>query len=225
LKPHLKPGDIVYLPLEYGVLKGSRASMMSGTELPYMMAYDHQHLWQMDRERSLHAIFYCDLKFLFAGVAEMLLQRAGVERRSGVETLTAQGDETGHGISSGEAYRSYLDNLDWEPPVVAFVDEDSYKAGIIIDFLQWASSQGVIVIGGLPTTFDDQPVPDELIDKLRNFYESRGHFFLAMPNRSQYPREHFFDTKYHLAEEYQRLHSEMLAGYLKELIDNLPDKK
>ena len=44
LKPYLNPGDVVYLPLEFDALSGTKKEMMAGAELPYIVAYDHDYL-------------------------------------------------------------------------------------------------------------------------------------------------------------------------------------
>ena len=44
------------------------------------------------------------------------------------------------------------------------------------------------MIGGLPTGFDDSPIPDAAIAAIRAIYTAHGALFLELPNRSRYPR-------------------------------------
>ena len=145
----------------------------------------------------------------------MTLARAGIKRRINPDSLTAQGDEAGHTLERSKPYREYLNSLNWTPPDENSVVANSPKAKIISDFLVWGENNNVKVIGGLPTTFNDQPVPDTLVAKLSAFYKSKNQVFLSMANKSQYPRSHFFDTPYHLSEEYQIKHSVSIAEMIK----------
>lgn len=220
LKPFLKKGDLVYLPLEYGALKGTKDDLMSGLELPYIMSYDHDSISSMGLDRLLHGAFYFDLKYMFSGLAEMALMKLGVKRRFSLETLTENGDESFHTEEKGSQYNSYLENLEWNPPTNEYFDGNSYKANIVRSFLRWSKKEGVRVIGGLPTTFNDQQVPDSLIENICRFYLNEGHDFLILDNHSQYPRRIFYDTAYHLNESSQKQHSLNIGARIKEIVQN-----
>lgn len=218
IKPHLHSGDLVFLPLEYGALSGTKKDLMAGTELPYIMAYNLKYLLKLHPERLLHALFFFDIKFLISGLEEMLLDRAGIKRRFTLDTMTLQGDEFMHTSKKGSPYQIYLKNIEWKPPTLDGIDETSYKAQIVTDFMKWATRKNITIIGGLPTTFDDAEIPQELIRRLRKYYYDNGHQFLDLTNRSQYPRGHFFDTSYHLSEEFQIEHSKILSGHIKHIL-------
>ncbi len=222
IKPYLNPGDIVYLPLEFGALSETKKEVMAGVELPYIVAYDHEYLKGMGFERMMHALFYFDLKFLISGLGEMLLDSMHVKRRFSLETLTRQGDESGHTLEKGSPYRDFLASLEWSPPASGVFSEDSFKTGVLENFLGWAADRKIQVIGGLPTTFDDEPVPDELVARLCAWYIHHGHRFMVLDNRSQYPRSSFYDTAYHLVEEQQINHSRLVAGRLGEITGRSP---
>ena len=223
IKPYLGPGDVVYLPIEFESLGTTKEEMMGGAELPYVVAYDHEYLKGMGFERLLQALFYFDLKFLISGLGEMLLDRMHFERRFTLDTLTPQGDESGHTLENGLPYREYLDNLEWIPPGAEQFDVTSYRVEIIEEFLKWAASRNIQVIGGLPTTFDDEPVPDELVARLCAWYIRHGQRFMVLDNKSQYPRSSFYDTPYHLVEEQQIRHSRLVAGRLGEITGHFPN--
>jgi hypothetical protein len=214
IKPFIKSGDIIYLPLEYGKLNSTKKKTMSGTQVPYVMAYDHSYLRKMDLEQIINAMFYFDVKYLISSIGEMMLDGLGIKRRFSVDTMTLQGDEATHNLEKAKGYREYRNNLKWVPPSPAAISLTSYSATIVKDFMQWATAHNVTVIGGLPTTFNDVPIPDELIKKIQFFYTSNGHNFIVPQNKCQYPRESFYDTSYHLAEEFQIKHSKKLAHFL-----------
>ena len=217
LQPFLKTGDLVYLPLEYGALKGDKKALMSGLELPYILSYDHDSIFSMDSDRLLHGLFYFDLKYLFSGLSEMVLMKLGVKRRFNLQTLTENGDESSHTEEKSKKYRSYLKNLQWDVPTDEDFDNESYKANVVRSFLQWSKQKGVKVIGGLPTTFNDQKIPKSLIAKMCRFYLDEGHNFLLLDNHSQYSRHFFYDTSYHLNESAQRQHSLKIGVHIKNI--------
>jgi hypothetical protein len=221
IKPYLKAGDIVYLPLEYGKLNSTKKKTMSGSQVPYVMAYDHSYFRKMDLEQIVNAMFYFDVKYLISSIGEMTLNSMGVKRRFTVETMTLQGDEATHTLEKAKRYSDYRKNLKWVAPSPDAINLTSYGATTVKKFLHWATAHNVSVIGGLPTTFNDVPVPDELIKKIQYFYTSNGHSFIVPQNNCQYPRENFYDTSYHLAEEFQIMHSKMLADYFNNHIQSL----
>jgi len=222
LKPYLHPGDVVYLPLEFEALSGTEDEVMAGAEIPYIVAYDHDYLKAMGFDRLMHALFYFDLKFFISGLGEMLLDSMHVKRRFSLDTLTPQGDESGHTLKKGLPYRDLLARLEWSPPASGAFSGDSFKAGILGDFLDWAAERKIQVIGGLPTTFDDATVADEFIAGLCAFYRHHGQGFMVLENKSQYPRSSFYDTPYHLVEEQQIRHSRRVAERLAEITGRSP---
>jgi hypothetical protein len=207
VKKYLISGDILYLPLEYGTLAKTAQEAMSGKEIPYVVSYDRNYLFSMDLNHLTHALFYFDFQYLLSGIGEMLLDGAGIKRRFSIDTITIQGDESTHTTLKGKQYQSYLKNYQWSPPSYQDFDENSHTAKILSSFMKWAKQNKIKVIGGLPTTFATKIIPKKLIDKLKNYYEKHGHHFLLLDNRSQYSIDKFYDTPYHLCEEYQIEHS------------------
>jgi len=214
IKPYLKTGDLVYLPLEYNKFAESRIDALTGSEIPFIVAYEHDYLLKLNMEKQIYSMFYFDLKYLISCLGEMILNKIGVKRRFTLDTMTVNGDESTHNREKAKSYKAYIDNIKWTAPPVETFDEKSFGALILTDFMKWATANDVTIVGGLPTTFNDSPIPDKLTNNLYQFYKKNGHYFLVMQNKSQYPRDYFFDTKYHLAEEYQIIHSKMIANFL-----------
>jgi hypothetical protein len=211
-KPYFKQGDVLYLPLEYR--QPFDASSEVGDEAPYVVAYDHLALFDIYSLNQLgHALFYFDIKYGFSGFGEMLMSDFAKKRRFYANTMTKQGDETGHNEVEGVAYRQLIDKLPITVVNKAAYESDSYWNDVK-DILDWGKLSDVIIIGGLPVTFDDSKLPEEVIDFLRNFYRQHGHCFLVLPNKSLYPRSFFYDTAYHLNEASQIQHSRIIAPYL-----------
>src|SRR5207302_11387974 len=172
------PGDIVYMPLEYDWYLDNKLAAMTGPDAALMVHGDKLRLLSLGWERTLRAVFSFDLPFIISGLSEMALQRAGVQRRVGLQTLTAQGDETGHTTEKATAYLAYIASLDPSiPPADAFA-APSYAKQQIVTFLTWARQHGVAIIGGLPTAIEDAPVSDTVIAAIRRIFETEGGSFL-----------------------------------------------
>ena len=219
LKPYLAAHDVVYLPLEYRTPSFAPDSV--GGEGPYVMAYERRSLALFHGRQRFEVLFYFDGRFLLSALGEMALAARGYERRFSVNTVSAWGDETGHSAAKGQAYASYLRTL---PQIV--VAPEPYESDRdwqdVIAFLEWATAQRVVVIGGLPTTFEDTVLPPVVVSYLERLYTSRGHYFVALPNRSLYPRSSFFDTPYHLCEEAMAAHSQQLVPALAAVLSKVP---
>lgn len=220
IKPYLKTGDIIYLPIEYGNLSGTEDSLNSNVDLPYMMSYDLSSLQNVSFKRAMSAVFYFDIKYIFSALTEMALNSSGFKRRYSVSTLTINGDESGHSPANSIPYAGYIQSV--KPTIPTLTDEDmrSYKSLMIRDFLVWAHSRGVIVIGGLPSIFSDINIPEQTLKSLERFYTSNNAFFERLDNNSQYARSCFYDTQDHLNEACQIVHSKLVSQlfrkYLKE---------
>lgn len=214
--PLLRPGDVVYMPLEYGQYGFSESEMHGGLQNALMVHSQRDSLWALGPKRIAAAYGSFDLAFLIHGLGEMALDRKGFRRRSSTESLTPQGDEQGHTAALGQAYIAVLREA---KPERAKVPDRSDALLVIEAFLQQARQDRITVIGGLPTVPDSVVVDHSSIERLRKLYEAHGHNFLILPNRSRYPLDCFFDTLYHLNESCQKAHTAALAVQLANMAD------
>jgi hypothetical protein len=218
LEPLLGPGDIVYMPLEYEWYVDDKVAAMTGPDAELMLYDEKEKLLGLGAERALRAFFSFDLPYAVAGLSEMALQAIGVQRRVGLATMTRQGDETGHTPEKAVPYRAYVQSVNPYIPTAATLATPSYAERQVTDFLVRSKQRGVLVIGGLQTTFRDAPVTDETIAALRHLYEASGQRFLVLGSHSQYSRDCFYDTYAHLTEPCQIAHSTALAAALAPII-------
>ena len=223
LRSRLAPGDLVYMPVEYDLYAHSRLQMMTAMDAAYRFRHDKASLATRGPEGVARAAFMFSLPTLVHSLGEMGLQAAGVRRRFNLDTLDRQGDETGHDGAKALPYRDVIAQAREELPDVAGIF--AHPTGgqeTIAAFLDWARAHGVTVVGGLPTIFKDRPVPDAAVATLTNFYARHGAAFLALPNRSQYPRADFYDTGSHLKQSAAQAHSRLLAEGLRRLLERAP---
>jgi hypothetical protein len=217
----LAHGDLAYMPIEFDIYSRPRALLFTGMDAAYRFRHDWASLAERGPEGVVRAAFMFSLPTLAQSLGEMALAEAGVRRRFGLDTLDRQGDETGHGDAKA---LSYLGVIRSEPEIMPdnaslLANPDGSQAAIAA-FLDWCRARGVTAIGGLPTVFNDVPIPDAPIARLRAFYGAHGAEFLELPNRSQYPRSAFYDSSYHLRESWQKRHSTLVAEGLRPLLSH-----
>lgn len=204
LERMLRPGDLVYMPLEYSQYLVGRDEMEAGIHQQVLVHELREQLWQQPLQRIARAHASFDLPYLVHGVIEMGLARGGLRRRTGLDNLTPEGDEQGHTAARGEAYRGFLAAT---PPARLDFEPVAHSRAVLQAFLVRQRERGVAVVGGLPTVPVTPPLPDATLQRLRQIYEGAGQHFMVLPGRSQYELTCFFDTVSHLNEACQRAHS------------------
>ena len=218
----LRSGDRVYMPLEYSQYRFSNAQMHGGLQNALIVHSQRDYLWSLGTRRIVAAYGSFDLPFLVHGMVEMALERKGFHRRSSTDSLTPQGDESGHTAQHGEAYAAYLRSGRFAQ---IDVPKTSDAVGVIETFLRQARRNGVVVIGGLPTVPDSLVVKPQDIERLRMLYEAQGQRFMVLPNESRYPLACFFDSLYHLNEACQKTHSAAVGAQLAGLVSKASDAR
>jgi hypothetical protein len=208
-----RPGDVVVLPLEYGVYAGGG---YGSTLRQYAVAYDRDLLRRLPVERQFWSAFYFDLKWAFAALSENWAfyvrgERLPMQQAGG---LTAQGDLQGHDFRKGARF---ADEVRRQPPGSVYleeVDESAEALPILRDFLQWASSNAILVVGTLPPNVDTAGLDEERLGIIRETYLQAGHTFAELENRGLYPVECFYDSSQHLNETCQAAHTRALTRAL-----------
>lgn len=212
-------GDAVYLPFEYSQYLQEKAAAYGGPDRHLLVRQERELLRSLDWERIARSFFALDLSFVIQGAGEMALHSRGVSRRFGLDTLTPNGDEMGHTREKGEPYKEFIFATIWTPPSGEQLKRQTFGKALLVEFVTELKRKGVQVIGGLPTTFADRPPTAGTVEALREFYAKELQAdFLVLTNLSTYPRDCFFDTAYHLNEEWQIKHSEALAAELKPML-------
>lgn len=215
-RPLLKPGDLVYMPLEYSQYRFSRAEMDGGLQNALLVQSHRGYLWRQGWQRIAAAYGSFDLSFMLQGLAEMGLQSRGFKRRTSTDTLTPQGDEAGHTESVAASYAWAVRQMTVDEPRVP---ASSAAIDVLRAFLRDAARSGVMVVGGLPTVPDSAEVPRDTVAALTQLYRAEGHRFITLENMSRYPLTCFFDSTYHLHETCQKTHSRSLGHRLAQELD------
>jgi hypothetical protein len=224
-KPLLHAGDIVYLPLEEAQYSSRRTTAGLGPDAAIMLRHDRTTLRIMPPNRQIAALFASDLRAAIMSLIETaLLEQAFHDPRdAAIGSTNSRGDHIGHTADLASLNRSALAKATPFHPSGAQIDA-GYGTTLVIDFLHWASQNGVRAIGGLPTGFADLPMPEASVTRIQAIYRDNGAGFLTLPNLSRYPRDAFFDTPDHLNEPTQIVHSVAVAKGLLRLTAQVTDR-
>lgn len=200
----LRPGDLVYMPLEYSQYTADREEMEAGAHNAVLVHDLPEQLRALPWPAIVRAYGSFDLGFLVHGLAEMGLQRSGFQRRSSLDTLTPQGDESGHTAEKAAAFRGAVASA--KPPPLD-IRATPHVQAVLGRFLREQGQRGVRVVGGLPTVPAGAPLPAATLAHLQDLFGAEGQAFLVLPNHAQYELSCFYDSVYHLHEGCQLEHS------------------
>lgn len=217
-RPLLRPGDIVYLPLEEAQYPRPRATTELGPDAAIMLRHDWATLVTLPLHRQLAALFASNLRGAVMSVLETILVQDGFHdpREATTGAFNAWGDHVGHTLRQGKDNQRVLAAIVPFHPTAEQIRQ-GYGSELVAGFIDWARPRGIQVIGGLPTGFADSPIPQDSLTAIRAIYRDHGAVFLQLPNDSRYPRSAFFDTADHLNEPAQIRHSVALARALNSL--------
>jgi hypothetical protein len=215
----LRPGDVVYLPMEETQYARARATTELGPDASIMFRHDWRTLAMLPPRRWSAALFSFDLRSAVMSTIEGLLRATHFrDPRAGVTGATnAWGDHVGHTMALAASSRDIVAHATLNHATAQQIQE-GYGTTLIAEFIRWAIDHGVTVIGGPPTVPADAPVPAATAAAIRAVYQANGVAFLELPGQARYPRYAFFDTTDHLNETWQIRHSELVATALGQLL-------
>ncbi len=217
-EPHLNRGDVVYLPLEYHPL--CLRSTRTKSERIYLASYAPDMLSVMQLRDRMDTWFCFELGDLFSEMIERKAARSSSIANRRAET-NRWGDQVGYTMESAKRFRDRILNATPESlPRASDFRGDSRTKIVLRDFMERCTKRGITVIGGLPTTFVDRNIDPDLIKEIRSFYESHGHHFVLLDNKSQYPRHMFYDSPYHLVDSAAAEHTRLLAAEIIKIIED-----
>jgi hypothetical protein len=208
----LHPGDVVYMPMEQSQYLRSHAASALGPDAAILFRHDWGTLAKLPPRRWVAALFAFDLRAGVMSVIEAALVafRFHDPRAAVTGASNAWGDHVGHSAALAAASREILAAAHPRPASAAEIAAGDGTAEIA-GFVTRMSARGVTILGGLPTGFDDLPLPENTLTAIRAVYADHGGAFLMLENRSRYPRADFFDTPEHLNEAAQIVHSRAIA--------------
>ena len=214
-RPLLRPGDVVYLPLEEAQYTRTYAATSLGPDASIMFRHDWSTLGALSPGRWLGATFSFAPRAALMSLIETTLVDSGFEdpRAAATGSTNAWGDHVGHTPAMGEANAARLATIvPWHETAASIRSGDG--TAMLRDFLRWAAAHGVIVVGGLPAGFAEWPIPKATVQAIGDIFTREGARFIDLGQQARYPRSAFFDTPDHLNEVAQIAHSRVVAAAL-----------
>lgn len=214
-RPLLRPGDIVYLPLEEAQFTRAHAANALGPDASIMFRHDRATLATLPPGRWIGAAFSFGPRAALMSLIEMVLVRSGFQdpRDAAQGSVNADGDHVGHTEALAAANAARLAVMEpYHETAEAIAEGDG--TAIVRDFIRWSVAHGVRIAGGLPADFADSPIPPATRAAIRAVFVSGGARFIDLAERNRYPRSAFFDTPDHLNEPAQIAHSRAIAAEL-----------
>src|ERR1019366_8747821 len=159
-KPLLRPGDIVYLPLEEAQYTRTYAAPSLGPDAAIMFRHDRTTLAGLSPERWLGAVFSFGPRAALMSLIETALVRSGFAdpREAALGSTNAWGDHVGHTAALGQVNAARLATMMPYHDTAAGITSGDGTA-MVRDFIAWAEQHDVRVVGGLPAGFADRPIP------------------------------------------------------------------
>jgi hypothetical protein len=209
--PALRPGDIVYMPMELRQYEASARDYATGPDGQMMWRDRKAALAKLAPGRIAGAMFCCTLLDSVEWLVELPLSHVPALRPDAIlaREYAANGDRIDNGaLPVAPVFAARAD-----PSARAIAD--GYGAAIIARFVQTQRARGVIVIGGLPTQAGGTLSADRLA-ALRRIYGNG--FFVELGNHSRYPAADFANSPDHLSRPCQVMHSLALVAVLAPLL-------
>ncbi|OYV38887.1 MAG: hypothetical protein B7Z81_04000 [Acidocella sp. 20-61-6] len=213
----LRPGDVVYMPMEIEQYAATWAQYRAGVDGGFLLRHDPEILRQLPAGRIFGAVFCCNLADLLESLAEMPMARFGGINpgRLLAAEYNVQGDRIDNALVNADTAL-----LNHQPRVLpdGTTITDGYGAALIARFVARETSRKIIVIGGLPTDFTTVVLTRTQIRAVASIYTTHGGGFMTLPNDSLYPATDFFNSEDHLARPCQYLHTMAVANALAALL-------
>jgi hypothetical protein len=216
----LRPGDIVYMPMEEAQYVRTFAATSVGPDAEIMFRHDWRTLARLTPDRWLGAAFAFNPRAALMSLIETALVHSGFvdPRQAALGASNAWGDHVGHTPAKGKVNAARLATEQPFHETIADITSGDGTA-MIRDFLYWARRNSVLVIGGLPADFAGSPMPEATRTAIRAIYLSAGARFIDLGERGLYPKSAFFDTPDHLNEDAQIDHSRNVAAALAAVLE------
>jgi hypothetical protein len=214
LEEHLKPGDIVLLPLEYayyGDVHPSIRARVKTIEVSLSLAYRPKHLLDLPLDEALGLLRYLTFQRLWEGIQERFKPAEARKYRAGI--VDQWGDNTVN--YQTPASHLHLRNAIAEEASRGLTrfDETSDRVKSLATFVAWARRHDVTVIAALPNTLDAPPFSGPelqiLRDEIVRFWEAMG--VPVLRGGATLPADQILDTPYHPTLEGARRRTELLV--------------
>lgn len=220
-----RSGDMIILALEYE--QYSRPRGINSMAIRYFIGGDPSYLPLLDFPQQLQCIFSASPQSLLQPPptkSKKYLSRLHKAKEATRVSMNEHGDRTGHTLASMTSHqREVVAKL---KPVSSISLQDfihhEHNWTLLRRFADWCANEQIMLVAVYPNTIDDpilhqEPAVQNLA-KIRERFERFGVPVLGNGTEAMRPREHFYDTVYHLSEEGQKSRSADFARMISPLI-------
>jgi hypothetical protein len=209
--PALRPGDIVYMPMELRQYAASAYDYETGPDGQMLWRDDKATLTSLPPARVAGAFLCCKLLDFFEALLEAPLARVPALNPAAI--LAREYAANGDRIDNTMLPVSPVFAAGADPTAQAMAN--GYGARLIAAFVRAQRARGVIVIGGLPTQAGGALSANRRA-ALRQIYGA--DFFVELADDSRYPPADFTNSPDHLSQPCQLMHSLALVAALAPLL-------
>lgn len=203
-KPFLQRGDILILPLEYGVLLTNNNHNYLSSHVSYVYSgFDYFNTLPFKEKLSYLRSFKKDyfeesLKRRITGndiYPSLYLERCVNSKGDMICNKSSEKiRENLHKLVVAQGFQDTL--LTNQNNNESLPEYESLK--ILSDFLLWAKDNGIIVVGTYPNSIDTLIKNKSLVARINRWYIDHNQLFIGEPSESFFPENMMYDTVYHL---------------------------
>jgi len=215
-------GDIVVMPLEYGMYSydGTAGEQM----IDYIFAREGSFFWELSFYEQLYMLWHVDLKRIWAGY----LSKGSYPIHTGLYGAHHI-DENGDQINTALRYRKpYMDSgirkHTLKPEKYGkFFDRNSLGWKYIASFVKWCKRRDVKVVF-MPSTlmkhesYFKYPKEKWLYENIDNEVKDRGWLYVGKPYLYMYDKSNYFDTNFHLIDKARTTRTFQMVEDLKKVM-------
>ncbi|MDR3442124.1 MAG: hypothetical protein P4L65_03815 [Legionella sp.] len=215
IKPVLQRGDILILPIEYGVLLSNNNHNYISAHVSYAFGLDYFKTIPLSERieylRALKSNYFNDsLKRRVIGAPSFpLLHLERCVNSNGDMICNESTEESKVGLHKLLINQGPQDRLFINPDNEELPDYASLK--IVSNFLSWAKDNGVTVVGTYPNSVDFLIKDKALVKKIKSWYLNHGQIFIGESSESFFQENMMYDTIYHLNAEGAELRTRLFS--------------
>lgn len=223
VKPSLKSGDVLLLPLEYSYYRLS--SSIEGEGLNYVVHRDELYVYSRPCLERIKMIYSCNMLDLLRGAKEKIIGFVVPKGSYSIDNLDEYGNIRSNIIENSimlppSKYRPLFND--------DFVPNERSKL-VLHEFLIWCRENDIKVYVTWPSylcygqKFSDND--RRCIENIKQFWQSENIEIIGNPEDSLYEAKYFFDTTYHLNDVGREIRTKKLLDELYENTSFMEDMK
>ena len=217
IKPFLHRGDILILPIEYGVLlsNDNHNHNYISSHVSYAFGLDYFKtiplIEKLTYLRALKRDYFTDsLQRRVIGAPYSILHLDQCVNSSGDMLCNRSSERSRAGLHKVVLAQRSQDSLFIDPSnKESLPDYASLK--IVSNFLSWAKDKGVTIVGTYPNSADVLIQDKSLIKRIKSWYLNHNQIFIGEPSESFFQENMMYDTVYHLNVEGAELRTRLFS--------------